>query len=188
MLLELVAGNPLKSAYVGGCRRAVALRHLGRPDEAELAFAVAYGQATAANELVVAAYIRNDWASIQPPEVAAEWTQEALTLCEQAEAEGLGTPDNERCLPADRAYMEATLARIRRIDSPRAVMASAKRTLKAHAYGVHPRYKLAYLLVCVWELELYSPLAVSRKASVIAEAIRQHNYKMAGFAAARFWR
>lgn len=179
-LLALLTNDPKKFAYVLACRKAVALRHLGRTEEAETAFSQAYDMAKAADEPVISAYILNDWSSMHTGDKALQMVREALRLCEEADE----TPDPERVLEADKAYFKATLAHtLENTGFPaeiRDLLTEAKQTLKGYAHGSHPRYQQAYFIVLLWDLKSQSnssPLALlyyaGRLGAFVVEAIRQ---------------
>lgn len=154
-LLEMVDGDPIKHAYVLGCKVAVALRHLDRPEEAAEAFEAAFREAMDAESPVIAGYIRNDQASMVTGDAAVEMIDEAINLCRQERE----SPDPDRILGADLAYMQATrtrtTARSRGPDhETRTTMKQARSSLARYAHGSHPYYLDAYLVVLVWELEM----------------------------------
>ncbi|HVI68854.1 MAG TPA: hypothetical protein VM581_00160 [Magnetospirillaceae bacterium] len=162
-LLGLVSGSDLKWAYVSGCQQAVALRHLGRREKASEVFGMAHQRAEAAGEFVIAAYINVDWSSEEPdPHKAINMVYQAIHVCENA----TGTPDPERCLVADIAYFQVILA----VHAARAgmrgiaphIVIDARRALKRHAYGDHPRYKGAYLVALMHERRLTGSVSTWR--------------------------
>lgn len=152
-LLESVIDDSCKHAYVLGCKVAVALRHLGHEEEAREAFQAAYEQALGACQPVIASYIRNDQASTESGDAAVEMIKRAIHLCLKAKE----SPDSARHLVADRAYMQANLARtiMRQHGYCKEVntMRRARRTLTRFRC-THPHYESAYLVVLAWELEM----------------------------------
>lgn len=152
-LLGQVEGDPCKHAYVLGCKVAVAFRHLGHDEEAREAFKTAYEEALAACQPVIASYILNDRASMESGDRAIEMIKKAIHLCIRAKR----SPDIWRHLTADRAYMQATLARaIMRQQGhckEAGTMQRARRTL-ARFRKAFPHYEAAYLVVLAWELEM----------------------------------
>ncbi len=152
-LLKEVEDGPCKHAYILGCKVAVALRHLGHEEEARKAFQSAYELALEAGQPVIASYIRNDQASMESGDKAVEMIKKAIHLCLRAKQ----SPDPARDLTADRAYMQAHLARtIMRRDGyckEASTMRRARRTLGRFC-RTHSHYKEAYLVVLAWELEM----------------------------------
>lgn len=151
-LQSMVKSDPLKLSYVEGCRVAVALRHLGRKQEAEQTFSDAYDRAEKL-DIVIASYILNDWASMFDDAKAVAEIKRAIVLRKQKRE----SPDHNRSFEGDIAYFEANQARRLPKSSSQAanLMGEAKTVLKRHAYGKYPFYKTAYLVVMIWELELH---------------------------------
>lgn len=152
-LLKEVRYDPRKHAYVLGCKVAVALRHIGHKEEARKAFQNAYEEALGVCQSVIASYIRNDQASMEPGDKAIMMIQRAIELCIKAKE----SPDPARHLPADRAYMRAHLARMvmrqHGAGKEAGTMQRARRTLAGFS-RTHPYYKTTYLMVLAWELEM----------------------------------
>lgn len=155
-LLLGIKSDPVKYAYVLGCRKAVVLHHLDQAAEAKTAFKEAERLAKASGALAIAAYIVADLASFEVGDEALIRINEALQLCEQAKAEG--TPDLERTLEADTAYFTACKARLLHrsgSEVAKPLMARSRRRLKRYAHGRYPRYQDAYLDVLRWEFAMY---------------------------------
>lgn len=149
-MLEMLDEETAAYAYVLGCKKAVCLRHLADEElrgQAEAAFQEAYDLATRLQEPVIAAYIANDWASMRQGDEAVGKLEEAHQLLTGALDNGQDSPDPERVIEADLAYVQATLARIRysqdRGPEARRLIATAVRTLQVQARE-YPRYKAAY--------------------------------------------
>lgn len=180
-LLLLIGDKGPHRAYVLGCKVAVALRHVGRTEEALQAFKEAARLARDAGEDAILSYILCDFSSMFPTNKAKAMVDEADKLCRKAQT----TPDPERAIDADRAYIKATLARYLAAEGhyerALAMLERALRTLKQHAYGNHPAYKHAYLVVLMWEREIikkrslrYSRRRFNIDRRVAAEVVRQH--------------
>lgn len=155
VLLDLVMHDPAKWAYAAGCLQAIALRHLGRREQARTIFAQAYRRALVGDAPVIAAYIKVDWSSEEPdPYAALEMVKEAMEACKAADS----TPDPKRHLAADLAFFGAVFAR----HAARAGMEGiapflfldAQSALKKYAYGDYPRYRGAYLVALMYEQQL----------------------------------
>jgi tetratricopeptide (TPR) repeat protein len=150
---EKVKNDPAKFAYVLGCKKAVALRHLKRPSEAMEAFDRAYEMALDAKAYVIAAYVRNDQAFMYEKGQAIQMIEEALELLHRPS----DWPDPTRMLIADEAYFNAGLAYKlypQEAERARTLVASSRGTLERYAREM-PRYKQAYLLTLFWEWKMY---------------------------------
>lgn len=180
-LLVLVGRQPLKRAYVLGCRMAVALAHLGQYDKAEKAFEEAYGLAHTHRSWALVSYILTDWSGLKQGSKSLDKAEYALHFIRQAQE----TPDPERSLGADEAFCRANLARVygqnNRMREAKTHIKDARLALRVSAYGLWPRYKHAYLVVYYWELRLYSkglPWTIVSFARLLAaiclEAARQN--------------
>jgi hypothetical protein len=184
-LLALVQDDDRKYAYVLACRKAVALRHLDRLEEAETAFHEAYYKALQAQEPAICAYILNDWAAMRSQNQAEQMIRGALRWLRSA----VYTPDPERILEADLAYLQATLAHNKLKTDPYiayTLLKEVKKTLKSYAHGDYPRYNQAYLIVLLWNAQLptdHSALGLlqyaGRLSNVAIEAIRQGKVSVA---------
>lgn len=185
-LLDQVAGNNIKTIYVGGCRYAVALAHLRRIAEADWAFNQAYERAMFLNEYALGAYVQMDRLAIRHGDEAIQMARLAVWLLKKAES----TPDPERALKADREFANAVLARtvdLYGVKKNQAVKALSKSAgaLRRYAYGEYPRYKHAYLIALTWLLRSYRRrglikflpgLVVSSK--ILIEVIRQKKARL----------
>jgi hypothetical protein len=159
-----------------GCVRAVNLRHLSKPEEAEADFSAAYELADRiADGQAIAAYILNDWASMHEASKGIEMVEAAIR---KLETEGVTTPDLERFVPADLAYFEATLARMHAqtgIPGAAKHMTDARRSFRVRMQGL-PRYEGAFLVILGWEcqMNLRNPTRlISPAARFLVTALRQ---------------
>lgn len=153
-LLEQLERPSYQYTYVLGCRIAVSLWHLGRLDEAKEAFARARLMAEEAQEPAVLAYIISDQAQVYEGDEAATLAHEAIRICRETKT----TPDPDRNTIADLAYLHAAVSRVfakqGRREEALLYMTGPKVILRRYAYGLHPRYRDAYLMVLGWELGL----------------------------------
>jgi tetratricopeptide (TPR) repeat protein len=185
-LLRLVEGDSRKSAYIMGCRKAVALKHLNRYSDAGRTFDRAYTLAWESDETVILAYILNDWSSMFKGTTAVEMIKGAIEHCQKAQE----TPDKDRNLKADIAYFEATLAHTLQVEGmssaeeTQARLRKAKAILKKFAHGEYPRYEQAYFITLRWSLTVpveNSPLGLLRYAGDLGtaamEVIRHGNFR-----------
>lgn len=152
-LSERVANDPVKSAYVMGCKKAVALYGLGRLTEAGQTFREARDLAVQAEEPVIVAYVISDWSVMLEPLAAIAMVRQACNLCGGATE----SPDPARIITADIAYFTAMLARhhlrARHTMHTYRILTQARQSLGRYAHS-YPRYNDAYLVVLMWEREL----------------------------------
>jgi hypothetical protein len=144
--------SSLSYAYVSGCVKAVDLWHMqGKVAEADELFSHAFNQAIMLDK-AIAAYILNDWSStIENHHTALEGVRRAIDLLLQTGE----SPDPDRRIEYDLAYLEATRARIGvRIGIPRCLksLTRARRELKKGARALR-FYRAAYFNVLGWECE-----------------------------------
>jgi tetratricopeptide (TPR) repeat protein len=178
-LLKHISGDHRKYAYVLACRKAIALRHLGRLDEAEEAFQFASQLAEGTNDRAILAYILTDWSSMRSSDEAVQLVNTAIKLLKQT----WHTPDPKRVIEADLAYTEAVLAHHLESTNPsraRALLSNAARVLRIYAHGDYPRYHQAYFIVMMWSVGIGPEqsmlgflLYAGRLSTAAIEAIRQ---------------
>lgn len=178
-LLEQVEASKAKAAYVLGCKKAVALRHLGKTSQAKTAFTKALTLADEAGELAIGSYILNDAASMDAPATAIIKIQEAIKLRKKA----ILSPDQRRILGADIAYFEAHMARMMarrgQVSHATHLITSAKTVIQQFAHHSHPYYKPAYMVVLFWQLEMSTgPKRLQVAAEIATEAAREGRLKV----------